>query len=311
MTQRCYDAAMRHRFRPLACFLLILASTPAAFASDQGWVEIQSPHFKVATDGGDKRGRDVALRFEQMRALFAQILLKDKVNIPVPLQILAFRNNRELKQVSPMWKGKPTDLAGLFQQGEDRNFIALDLSAEDNWKIVYHEYAHMLLSANYPRTQPWFDEGLAEYYSTIQIDKKEATIGMPPDYAYSLLSEAKWYPVDQLFSVPQQSREYNENGERRSMFYCQSWMVFHYLVDKRKLKEISQYFGLVMNQHVPVPEAIKTAFGMDARQFDRELHAYFNGDRLTTYKTPPPAGIEEGSFVLHKLKDYQAEMAIA
>ncbi len=302
---------MRHPFLcTLLCATSIFAGVPA-FCAEPVWTEVRSPHFNVVTDGGDKRGREVALRFEQMRALFAKIILKDKVNIPVPLQIIAFRNAKELKQVSPLWKGKPVELSGLFQMGEDRNFIALDLSAENGWTTVFHEYAHTLLNANYPRTQPWFDEGFAEYYSTIKVDKKEASIGTAPDYAFDLLSQGRWFPVDQLFSVPQESREYNENGERRNMFYGQSWMVFHFIVDKHRLKETSHYFDLVMNHKVPVADAIRQAFGMEPKQFDKELHDYFSGNRITTYKTPPPEGIEENIFVARKMKDFEADTVIA
>ena len=84
----------------IGVFLPLLRASPSQAA--EKWVEIRSPHFVVATDAGEKRGREVAQRFEQMRAIFGQLMLKDKVNIPVPLQIIAFRNNKELKQHGPL-----------------------------------------------------------------------------------------------------------------------------------------------------------------------------------------------------------------
>ena len=45
-----------------------------------------------------------------------------------------------------MWNGKPVQLAGLFQGGEDRSFIMLDMSAENPWAVVFHEYAHQLMN---------------------------------------------------------------------------------------------------------------------------------------------------------------------
>ena len=55
-------------------------------ASDQPtWVEVHSTHFTVITDAGEKRGKEVALRFEQMRAVFAILLTKDRLNQPLPL----------------------------------------------------------------------------------------------------------------------------------------------------------------------------------------------------------------------------------
>src|SRR5204862_7657800 len=108
-------------------------TVPLALAGDPQWVEIRSPHFSVVTDAGEKRGREAAVKFEQLRAVFGAILVKAKVNLPIPLQIVAFRNTKELRQFAPLWHGKPTEVAGLFQPGPDREFILLDMSAEDPW----------------------------------------------------------------------------------------------------------------------------------------------------------------------------------
>jgi hypothetical protein len=75
-------------------------------------VEVRSPNFSVVTDAGEKRGREVAMRFEQMRAVLGALMTKAKVNLPVPLQIVAFRNTKEMRQVAPLFNGKPTQVAG-------------------------------------------------------------------------------------------------------------------------------------------------------------------------------------------------------
>src|ERR1700746_3734045 len=95
-------------------------------ASEPQWVEVRSPNFSVITDAGEKKGRDVALHFEQMRSVFGTLMTKANVNLPVPLQIVAFRNTKEMRQVAPIFKGKPTELAGLFQGGEAPRFLILD-----------------------------------------------------------------------------------------------------------------------------------------------------------------------------------------
>src|SRR5690349_24556279 len=97
------------------CLLLtLLSSAPITFAADAQWIEINSPHFSVITDAGDKRGRQAALHFEEMRVAFGLLLAKGKVSTPIPLQIIAFRNTKEMRQFVPLWKGKPVQLAGLF-----------------------------------------------------------------------------------------------------------------------------------------------------------------------------------------------------
>src|SRR5215472_12648751 len=185
---------MKTCVRRLSCLLVLIFTnygSATAYADSPQWVEVRSPHFSVITDAGEKRGRDVVFHFEQMRAVFSELMTKANVNIPVPLQIVAFRNSKEFKQVAPLWHGKPTQLAGLFQGGEDRSFIMLDLSVENPWQVVFHEYAHQLMNGILTQQlDPWFEEGFAEYFSTIEVDNKEARVGKPPENAYLMLQQA-------------------------------------------------------------------------------------------------------------------------
>src|ERR1700757_1656761 len=91
-----------------ASLLIVCGLGLPAFAGETQWVEVRSPNFSVITDAGEKRGRDVALHFEQMRSVFGRLMAKVTVNLPVPLQIVAFRNAKELRQVAPIFNGKPT-----------------------------------------------------------------------------------------------------------------------------------------------------------------------------------------------------------
>jgi hypothetical protein len=51
-------------------------NAPSAFAGEPQWMELGSPHFSVVSDGGEKRGREVAVRFEQMRSIFGALMTK-------------------------------------------------------------------------------------------------------------------------------------------------------------------------------------------------------------------------------------------
>jgi len=78
----------------LTSLLAITLSVRPAVASDEPkWHEIHSAHFYVLTDAGDKRGREVALRMEQMRTLFGQLLLRDKLKMSVPITVIALKSD--------------------------------------------------------------------------------------------------------------------------------------------------------------------------------------------------------------------------
>lgn len=297
----------RFRLHALISIAILLTATQV-YA--QAWTEVRSPHFSVVTDAGEKRGREVALRFEQMRYVFGQLFFKDKVSTPAPLQIIGFRNQREFRQFSPLWNGKPIRVDGLYQGGLDRNFILLDLSAEDPYRIVFHEYAHLLLNGNYPPTQLWFDEGFAEYYSTIKVGNRDVQIGLPPDGTPETLRENPLAKSVDLFSIKRDSKVYNEDSDHRSMFYAQSWLIVHYLFDKQKLNEIGNYFNLTENQQAPVAEALQKAFGLEAAQFDRAVQDFYRGNQIRVYTFPLPE-METVNFAFQHLRPTDAQAVLA
>ncbi|HEY6970094.1 MAG TPA: tetratricopeptide repeat protein [Candidatus Angelobacter sp.] len=274
------------RFCLLLCSLVICAS-----ADTPQWVEIRSPHFSVVTDAGEKRGREVALRFEQMRAVFGKLMAKAKVNLPIPLEIVAFRNSKEFKQFVPLWHGKPTQLAGLFQPGEDRCFIMLDLSVENSFQVVFHEYAHQLLNGNVSQaTDPWFDEGFAEFFSTIEVDAKEARVGKASENAYQVLQQNSKLKIIDLFRVRHNSAAYNES-DRRGVFYAESNMLVHYLYDNQLVPKAALYFDLERTGNVSVEDAIQKAFGMTSAQLDKVLSNYVSSGKSKYFVIPTPPDI--------------------
>ena len=271
----------------------IFSSIPGSAATEPPWLEVHSTHFTVITDAGDKKGREVALRFEQMRAVFATLLTKDRLNQPVPLTILAFKNDKSYYQAAPLRQGQPIDVPGFFLPGEDQGFIVLNLSEEESWRAVAHDFAFMLLSYNYPPAQGWFDEGLTEYFSSIRVDNKQVEIGGDPGVRPAaapglpgsqpdshpaksltvLLSTQAWISIPDLFAMkPSTSQE----AARRAMYNAESWIVMHYLLHEQKLAETGTYFNLVLNQHVPVEDAIQKAYGMTSAQLQQAVKDYLH-----------------------------------
>jgi len=295
-----------------ALLVVILSGILAAHAGEAQWVEVRSPNFSVVTDAGEKRGREVAMRFEQMRAVFGALMTKANVNLPTPLQILAFRNTKEMRQVAPLFNGKPTQVAGLFQGGADRSFIMLDMSVENPWVVVFHEYAHQLLNGNMQgQLAPWFEEGFAEYFSSIEVDSKEARVGKVPNDEYLILRQVGMMRIADLFRVQQNSQTYNESGDHRTTFYAESGMLMHYIYDNRLLPKVATYFDLIENQHMPVEEAIQEAFGMSAAQFDKTLHNYVNDGRYKFFPIPTPASIASNSFTTTPLSSADGNAVLA
>jgi tetratricopeptide (TPR) repeat protein len=273
---------------------------------------VRSPNFSVVTDAGEKRGRQVAMRFEQMRGVFGALITKANVNLPIPLQIVAFRNTKEMRQVAPLFNGKPTQLAGLFQEASDRSFIMLDMSVENPWEVVFHEYAHQLMNGTLPGgTDPWFEEGFAVYFSSIEVDSKEARVGRISNNDYVILQQLGMMKIADLFRVRQNSQTYNESGDHRTTFYAESGMLMHYIYDNQLLTKVAAYFDLEENKHMPVEDAIQQAFGMSAAQFDKVLRSYVNSGRYRYYPIPVPASISSNNYTVTPLSAADGNAVLA
>jgi Flp pilus assembly protein TadD len=295
---------MGRRLLPFVLFLLV----SQAFAQKQ-WVEVTSPHFTVLTDTGGSQGKEVALRFEQMRAVFGSLFHRSKVSIPVPLQVVAFRNQSEFRNYAPLWKGKPVELAGYFQGADDRNFIALDMSASDPYAIVFHEYAHLLLHANFPRMPVWFDEGFAEYFSSLRVNGKTVEYGSIPPNLPTILQTSRWMPMVDLFSTQHDSATYNER-DKNTLLYAQSWITVHYIMSEGKLPEAAKYLQLTQIEQKAIPESIKQAFGVEPAVLEKTVRDYFNSNGGKYFRTDAPA-FEVGPFETKKLDDVTVQATLA
>jgi tetratricopeptide (TPR) repeat protein len=278
----------------VAVLLAMLVAPNLAFAKTKDepkWIEVHTAHFSVITDAGDKRGREVALRMEQMRAVFGQLLLKDKLKMPVPITVIALKSDKQYATVAP---AKQSMAGGFYVPGPDRVYIVLNLFEADPWRAVAHPLAHYLLNYNYPPAQGWFDEGVAEYFGSIQIGKQVEIGGDPelapewhedvfeeirrdpntPQSLTQLVSSPVWLSMVDLFSMKHDGSGTRE-GMHNTLYYAQSWMVVHYLVNKNKMPEAGTYFDLVLNQKVPVEKAMVQAFDMSPAQMEDAVKTYF------------------------------------
>ncbi len=278
----------------VALLLTVAALVSPVCAAEPHWIRVSSSRFLVLNDGDEKQGREIALRFEQMRAVFGQLLMRDRVNMPLPIDIVALKNDDDYANTAPTPHGKPIFEAGFAIPGEDREYFVLDLAEPDSWRAISYDFARMLLNYNYPPTQAWFDEGFAEYFASLRLDNKQMQVGedpessppvrqsvlgkpaltsAPPQPLIDLLNKSPWMTLPALFAA---KPENSAGSDRQTLFNAQSWMVMHYLINKSKLPETGAYLGMVENDKLPIEEAIQKAYGMSAAQLDQAVKDYFH-----------------------------------
>lgn len=256
----------------VAC-LLGLTAIPTHAADEPKWFRISTSRYSFLTDAGDKKGGQALLRIEQMRNVLGGLLLKSKLHLPEPLDIIGVKTDEEYIALAPVVDGRPIPKSGFILHGDDRNYIVLNLADDNSWQTITDDFAYLYLKYNYPPAQSWFDQGLVEYFSTLQLADKQAEIGSTPEGFTALLNTQTWFPVSKLFAAPQSNDP---------LFRAQSWIAMHYLINQNKLPQTGTYLGLVKNQKIPIDEAIQQAYGVSAAQLDQAVKEYYR-----SIQTPP------------------------
>ncbi len=167
-------------------FLLLAAGVVQHTQAKDNWVRLKSANFVLVGNADQKKIRDIAVRLEQYRDVFTRLLPGIKYTSNVPTTILVFKDMQSFS------KFRPGNVAGYFQPGVDKNYLALPAdfdNAQSPYEVMFHEYTHLLIhNSNFSDVPTWFNEGLAEYYSTFQIsDNRKVKIGtIIPSHMYIL-----------------------------------------------------------------------------------------------------------------------------
>jgi tetratricopeptide (TPR) repeat protein len=279
---------MKRLISILAIFVCLSFVVPASFAAGKdNWISVRSKNFFLVGNASEKDIRQVAVKLEQFREAFLRLLPKIKFTSSIPTTVIVFKSDDAYKPYKPVVDNKvASDVAGYFQPGEDVNYITLSIEkrSEQSFRTIFHEYIHMLVNntATDVETPTWFDEGLAEYYSTVQIkDDQKVILGHLIYEHLELLRSQDLWPLKTLFTIDNFSLRRNDSGARQ-FFYAQSWILFHYLFmgnEGRRQPQLDEFLRLLFT-NVPLEEAFRKAFETDYATLEKELSTYL---RRKTY----------------------------
>ena len=262
---------------PLRIFLAALLVGCVPGAASAGWSRLSTKQVVFVGDAPDAIIRRVAQKLDQFREVLTRALPGADTKSPVPTVVVVFRNDRSLTPYKPLFQGRPVKVAGFFQAAEDVNYIAVNGEAdEEALHTIYHEYTHFLVGNTAGSIPAWMNEGLAELYATFEERSggASALLGAPDLNHVALLREsATLVPLGELMAVDHSSPVYNE-GNRRSLFYAESWALMHYLLlgDRERARQLGPYLEKLRSGAAP-EQAFRDAFG-DVAALEKELYAY-------------------------------------
>jgi tetratricopeptide (TPR) repeat protein len=260
----------------LAVLAGTLATPARALPSQKDpWIELHTADFTLYSNAGEKKTRAIGEDLERLRDALAQLSPGIGLNSPVPTYIFVFKDKAAFQPYQKTYNGQPLFSSGYFLSRQLANYVAVDADQHGEERaIIYHEYLHYAMRNNYSSLPLWLHEGLAEYYSTFEVGKNEALVGLPIREHVLWLRQHPLIPLTTLFAVDEHSPEYNESS-RRGGFYAESWALVHYLVSgsPERHRQAAEYLRLAQSGALP-DRVFAQAFGADRAALERELSAY-------------------------------------
>lgn len=284
---------MRHvwKFVSAAILATVICSSSA---QAQEWNEVRSQNLRMLTNGSTKQASAALWKLEQARVVFGHLLNRSKLNRNRPLVLVGLQSASEVRALT----NAELVPGGFALSAKFRNYLVGDLSAPD-WSGLYRAYALLLLDANYPRTQPWFDEGLAEYIAGLNIESKQITEVAPSQLGNELKSEPLM-PLQVLLGPDASSQPH---------FEATAYVLVRWLIENGQFENAGPYFNQVMNQSVPPANAFQQAFSIAPTAMDEALAKYKAslGPKLVAQ----PMELDTLSFVPTKVVPDEAKAMLA
>jgi tetratricopeptide (TPR) repeat protein len=139
------------------------------------------------------------------------------------------------------------------------------------------------------------NEGLAEVYSTFEVEKGQPRWGNPivSHVQYLNYGQEASIPIDKLLLTTNSNPLFNEE-KRVGVFYAESWAFVHYLMfgKHRGTHSALDDFLKAYSSGASMDEAFRQAFGVGYETMDRQLKIYLRDGQYTLYTSPAPQTVK-------------------
>jgi Flp pilus assembly protein TadD len=256
------------------CLLSISALAIEPPREKERWTTLTIDELTVYSSADATTTRNIASDLLRLRAALS-VVTKLKVRSPLPTHVFIFGDGRMFSQYSEAAIGRSDKLSGVFLSDRDGNHVLIDGSSPRVDRVVFHELTHYYVRNTLSSHVPlWFNEGLAEFYSTFSARNDTVTVGLPIAEHLTFLHKEPLIPLKTLVAVDHDSKEYHEFN-RQGAFYAESWALVHYLMigHPERRDQLGTYVGLVASGK-PIDEAFHAAFHQSYDELEIELRKY-------------------------------------
>lgn len=270
------------------CLCLLWPGAAAAQSAEKGWHEASTRHFLVYAEGSAENAHALAEKLERFDAALRRLRLVPDHEIGAANRLTVF----QLDDVSDIESlAGRNGVAGFYsgQASGSHAFVPRRTGAVTRGDItpeavLFHEYAHHFMLANFPGAFPaWFVEGYAEFHATAEIAPDGTVkIGEPPLYRAFGLANKRKLSLPAMLS----GKTGKLSSEQVEAMYGRGWLLLHLLTFEPARRGQLDTYLKGMDAGLDPVEAAKQAFG-DLRTLERELDDYLNRRRMNVWSLRP------------------------
>jgi len=282
---------------------LLLTLTSPLLA--QHWTSLKTQRFEVYSTKDQPAALEDLQELQTINSFFEALKPFGKISSSKPIQVISFRSKNEYTPYAFR-----SESGGYYFHTEKSDYILIGDTGPRERAMVQHEFTHLVVTQAGLTLPIWLNEGLADFYSTVEVTGTQATVGRPPNLYLETARNARFLPWDTLFAVDASSSMYSV-GENLAHFYSQSWALVHMLkLDDAYAPRFPQFLNAVADGQAS-KDALQTTYKKSMAQIDSDLVAYVKKRKLPTSVIE---GIRPPAYpapVIGDASDFEIQFALA
>ncbi len=275
----------------VALIVIAVTSSPAILAQPEdldAWSVVASSNITLFSDAEVDRSVEIAVTLEHFRAVFAQLAPAIELEAPAPTRFFAFRNSEAYAPYKTRADRGGSLILGQFLSHPDGNYLTLNADPRyvGGTAVILHEFVHYFVRSNFPDVPLWFNEGLAEYYSTFEADDSSVRVGKPVARHLRWLRERGDFSLADVLNASTGGRA-GHGADEVGALYAVSWLLVHHLLSggPDRLDQTASYLAKVGAGDDP-EDAFEEAFDVRLGTLEQRLRDYAQRDDWTSASIP-------------------------
>ncbi len=292
--------------------------------AESDWIIFETENFNILTDTEEERARELVHELENFKHFLSFILTFTQKPFPQKITVIAAKDIRTFKAT-----GIPGTYAGIFTKGYGYSIFAQcdgfrpssHSKTQYGRRTLFHELVHLFIHNSFsePVIHPWFDEGMAQYFSTFTEENGRVIIGNMNAHKnrynsiMEMCREHDNIDTESLFKTTvSELNIFNikkRHGKFLDKFYARALITVHYMLsDNKRSDEFIQYLDFI-NNGVLIDKSFELAFKISFRELDNKINRYISEGKIGASRVNPGNDtliFPDVNFIKHKVTKHDA-----